>query len=80
MAKTSAASSRMSADAVTKCLRMQGIIFRGPLYSQRTGTIFIVENQLLLESELVELLAQYKLNREGIQELAKRIEARDSMQ
>jgi hypothetical protein len=80
MAKTSAASSRMTADAVTKSLRMQGIIFRGPLYSQRTGTIFIVENQLLLESELVELLAQYKLNREGIQELAKRIEARDSRQ
>jgi len=38
----------------------------------------VVENYFFLVSELVELLAQNKLDRAGIQELAKRVEAANS--
>lgn len=74
MTKTSAASVRVTAQAVAKSLRMQGIDFRGPCYSQTKGILFVIENQIFLESELVELFAQNKLNREGIQELAEHVE------
>jgi|SRR5580700_6026233 hypothetical protein len=65
----------VSIDAVINSLRNQEIPFRGPFCTQRKGILFLVEGCILLESELVELFAQNKLNRDGIQELAKRIEA-----
>ena len=66
----------VSADAVIDSLEIQGIVFRGPFCTQRKRTVFVVEGHILLESELVDLLEQNKLNRDGILELAKRIEAR----
>jgi hypothetical protein len=63
----------VSVDAVINSLRIQGIAFRGPLYSQRKRIFFVVEGHIFLESELFDLLEQNKLNRDGIQEFAKRI-------
>lgn len=80
MTKTSAASARITVDAVVESLRMLGMNFRGPYYSQTKGILFVVENQIFLESELDELFARNKLNRDGIQELAKRIEAMNAKQ
>jgi hypothetical protein len=80
MTKTSTVSARVTVDVIAESLRLQGIEFRGPLYLQKKRTLFFVENQIFLESELTELLAQNKLNREGIQELAKRIEAMNARQ
>ncbi len=62
----------VSVDAVIDSLRIQGIAFRGPFCTLGKRTIFVVESCILLESELVDLFAQNKLNRDGIQELAKR--------
>jgi len=62
----------VSVDAVIDSLRIQGIAFRGPFCTLSKRTIFVVESCILLESELVDLFAQNKLNRDGIQELAKR--------
>lgn len=70
-----ARSDSASVDAVIGSLKIQGIAFRGPLYIPGKHTLFVVESSIFLESELVDLLAQDKLNRDGIQELAKRIEA-----
>lgn len=65
-----------SVDAVINSLRTQGIAFRGPFCTPGEHTVFVVESCILLESELVDLFTQNKLNREGIQELGKRIEGR----
>jgi hypothetical protein len=67
------ASVPVSIDAVINSLRIQEIPFRGPFQTAGKRTVFVVENCILLESELVDLLAQDKLNRDGIEELAKRI-------
>ena len=66
----------VSVDAVKDSLRLQGIPFRGPFCTPAKRIAFVVERYIFLESELVDLLAQNKLNRDGIQELAKRIQAR----
>jgi hypothetical protein len=66
----------VSVDAVINSLRIQGIAFRGPFCTPGKRTVFVVESCILLESELVDLFAQNKLNRDGIQELAKRIRTR----
>ena len=76
MAKARSASAPVSVDAVIDSLEMQGIAFYGPLRTQGNRVIFVIDRYILLESELVDLLEQNKLNREGIQELGKRIEAR----
>jgi hypothetical protein len=70
-----ARSDSASVDAVIDSLKIQGIAFRGPFCTPSKRIIFVVESSILLESELVDLQAQNKLNRDGIQELAKRIEA-----
>ena len=70
-----ARSDSASVDAVIDSLRNQEIAFRGPIRTDSKGTLFVVESCIFLESELVDLLAQVKLNRDGIKELAKRIEA-----
>jgi hypothetical protein len=70
----------LSVDAVINSLRIQGIAFRGPFVTLGKRTVFVVESSILLESELVDLFTQNKLNRDGIQELAKRIEATNSSQ
>ena len=62
----------VSADAIINSLRIQGIAFRGPFCTPRKRIVFVVEKYLFLESELLDLLAQNKLDRGGIQELAKR--------
>ncbi len=72
MTKARTDSVPVSVDAVIDSLRNQGIAFRGPFRTAGKRTVFIVESCILLESELVDLFAQNKLNRDGIQELAKR--------
>ncbi len=74
MVKAGSDSSPVSVDAVRDSLRLQGIAFRGPFCTPSKRIIFVVENNIFLESELVDLFAQNKLNRDGIQELARRIE------
>ena len=69
-------SAPVSVEAVIDSLRNQGIAFRGPFCTQRKHVIFVIDRYILLESELVDLLEQNKLNRDGILELGKRIEAR----
>jgi hypothetical protein len=76
MVKAGVDSALVSVDAVKDSLRIQGIAFRGPFCTQGKRVIFVVESYIFLESELVDLLEQNKLNRDGIQELAKRIQAR----
>ena len=63
-------------DAVIDSLKTQGIAFRGPCWTHSKPAFFVIEQSILLESELIELLEQNKLNRDGIQELAERIKAR----
>jgi hypothetical protein len=65
-----------SVDAVINSLTIQGIAFRGPFCTPGQRTVF--ESHILLESELFELLAQNKLDRDGIQEFAKRIKQREN--
>jgi hypothetical protein len=71
-------SAHVSADAVMNSLRIQGIAFRGPFCTPGKRIIFLVEKYIFLESELLDLLAQNKLDQGGIQELAKRIGAVNS--
>jgi hypothetical protein len=75
MVKARSASLPVSVDAVIDSLRAQGLPFLGPFRTPGKRTVFVVEDHILLESELVDLFGQNKLNREGIQELAERIEA-----
>ena len=72
MVKARSDSVPVSIDSVINSLRIQGIAFRGPFHTAGKRTVFVVESYILLESELVDLLAQNKLDRDGIQELAKR--------
>jgi hypothetical protein len=76
MAKARSDSAPVSVDAVIDSLEIQGIAFHGPLRTQGNRVIFVIDRYILLESELLELLGQNKLDRDGIQELGKRIEAR----
>ena len=78
--KTWSDSALVSADAVMKSLKIQGVAFRGPFFTPAKRIVFVVEKYLFLQSELLDLLAQNKLNRSGIHELAKRIEAVNSRQ
>ncbi len=74
MVKARSDSAPVSVDAVIDSLRIQGIVFRGPFCTQGKRVIFVVDRYILLESELLDLLEQNRLNRDGILELAKRIE------
>ena len=76
--KTWSDSALVSADAVMKSLKIQGVAFRGPFFTPAKRVVFVVEKYLFLQSELLDLLAQNKLDRAGIQELAKRVEAANS--
>ncbi len=78
MVKVRSDSVPVSVDAVIDLLTMQGIAFRGPFCTPGKRTFFVVESCILLASELVDLLAQNKLNQEGIQDLARRIGAKNS--
>ncbi len=80
MVKARSSSAPISVDAVMNSLEIQRIAFRGPFCTPGERTFFVVENRILLESELIDLFTQNKLNRDGIQELAKRIEATNSSQ
>jgi hypothetical protein len=76
--KTDGRFATVSAEAVLNSLKTQGIAFRGPFHTRGKNVVFVVEGYILLESELVELFAQNKLNRDGIQEFAKQIGAMKS--
>ena len=78
MVKTADSSVPIAVDAVMNSLRSQGIAFRGPFCTPAKHTIFVVESYILLESELVDLLMQNKLNRDGIRAFSKRIQATNS--
>jgi hypothetical protein len=60
---------------VIDSLKTQGIAFRGPCWAHTKPTFFVINQSILLESELIDLLEQNKLNRDGIQELTQRIKA-----
>jgi hypothetical protein len=75
MGKARSDSAPVSVEAIIDSLKIQGIAFHGPLRTQGKRVIFVVGKYILLESELADLLEQNKLNRVGIQELGKRIEA-----
>lgn len=60
-------------DAVIDSLKTQGIAFRGPCRTHSKPAFFVIDQSILLESELIDLLEQNKLNRDGIQELAESI-------
>jgi uncharacterized protein YwlG (UPF0340 family) len=76
MGKARSDSAPVSVDAVIDSLTNQGIAFRGPLCTHLNRVFFVVDRYILLESELLDLLEQNKLNQDGILELGKRIEAR----
>jgi hypothetical protein len=76
MGKARSDSAPVSVDAVIDSLTNQGIAFRGPFCTHLNHVIFVVDRYILLESELLDLLEQNKLNRDDILELGKRIEAR----
>jgi hypothetical protein len=76
MGKARSGSALVSVDAVIDSLTSQGIAFRGPFCTYLKRIFFVIDRYILLESELVDLLEQNKLNQDGIQELGKRIEAR----
>ena len=76
MMKARSDSAPVSVDAVIDSLTNQGIAFRGPFSPHLKRVIFVVDRYILLESELLDLLEQNKLNQDGILELGKRIEAR----
>ena len=75
MVKAANSSVLASVDAVMNSLRNQGIAFRGPFCTPAKHTVFVVESYVLLESELVDLLMQNKLNRDGIRAHSERIQA-----
>ena len=76
MVKARSDSAVDSVDAVIDSLTLQGIAFHGPFRTQGKRVFFVVDRHIFLDSELVDLLEQNKLNREAIQELGKQIEAR----
>lgn len=78
MVKDANSSVLVSVAAVLDCLRIQGIAFRGPFCTPAKHTVFVIEGYILLESELVDLLMQNKLNRDGIRAHSKRIQAGNS--
>ena len=75
MVKAANSSVLITVDAVMNSLRIQGIAFRGPFCTPAKHTVFVVESYVLLESELVDLLMQNKLNRDGIRAHSERIQA-----
>jgi hypothetical protein len=76
MAKARSDSALDSVAAVIDSLNIQGIAFHGPFRTQGKRVFFVVDRYILLDSELLDLLEQNKLNRDAILELGKRIEAR----
>ena len=76
MGKARSDSELVSVDAVIDSLKIQGIAFDGPFRTPGGRMVFVVDKYILLESELLDLLEQNKLNRDGILELGKRIESR----
>jgi hypothetical protein len=80
MPKTSLEPAHLTANEVANSLRVQGIDFRGPFRSQGGRIVFVVENCIFLESELIELLSQNSLDREGIRRLATRVQSLNSTQ
>jgi hypothetical protein len=75
MVKAARAFSSVSADVVLNSLKALGIAFTGPFHTPNGNVLFLVENCLFLETELIEQFTQNKLSREGLQELAQRIQA-----
>ena len=80
VAKTPTDCASYLTDAVTNSLRIQGIAFRGPFCTPGRRIVLVVEEHIFLESELLDLLAQNKLDQGGIQELAKRLGAANPRQ
>jgi hypothetical protein len=71
--KAMRAFSSESAEAVMDLLRTKGITFRGPFHTPGKHVVFVVENYIFLESELIDLSRQHMLHQEGIQELSHHI-------
>ena len=61
---------------VLNVLRGQNIDFQGPFRTGRGGLVFRMEDQIVLESELVELHQSGKLSRAGIAVLLRKLRAR----
>jgi hypothetical protein len=80
MPKTSPEPAHVTANEVANLLRIQGIDCRGPFRTPGGRVFFVVENSIFLESELSELISQNRLDREGIQQLATRVQSSSSPQ
>jgi hypothetical protein len=80
MPKTSTAFEHVPPDAVANSLRDQGIAFRGPFCSHGKRIVFVVENYIFLESELLNLLRQNRLDQDGIRQLARHLDTANSKQ
>jgi hypothetical protein len=71
--KTMRAFSSQPADALVEFLRIQGLTFSGPFYTPAKHAVFVIEDYIFLESELIDLYRQNQLNPQGIRERAHRI-------
>lgn len=58
-------------DAVLDLLRTQGITFSGPFHTPGENVVFVLEDYIFLESDLIDLFRQNKLHREGLQEFGR---------
>jgi hypothetical protein len=78
MLKAANSSVPVPIDAVLDSLSIQEIAFCGPFCTPAKHTVFVVESYILLESELVDLLVQNNLNRDGLGAHSKRMQATNS--
>lgn len=63
------------AAALVDLLRTQGVNFRGPFYTPGKHVVFVVERYIFLESEIIDLSRQNRLDPQGIQEFAQGLTA-----
>ena len=75
MVKAAHAFESASTNGFMNSLRVQGIAFLGTFRAPRGNVLFQLQNHLFLELELIDLRKQSKLNREGIEELVRNIQA-----
>ncbi len=71
MAKAARALSSESVDDVLDLLKTQAITFSGPFHTPGKNIVFVVEDYIFLESELLDLYRENKLHRDGIQEFGR---------
>jgi hypothetical protein len=71
MVKATPAFAPGSTNVGMNSLRTQEITFRSPFQTPNGNVLFLIENNSDVESELLKLFRENKLNREGIPKLAR---------